>query len=194
MTTPSPHQLHQEGINLFRKGDVETAQEKLTQALEHTGEDARKAAEIYNDLGVINKELEDYAAAHNALDEASSRYDALDDKKGQAQTLGNRAAVLQAEGQLEEAVEMYKQSANLLEELGESEMAMYVWQAVSKLRTKQGQYIAAIGAYEEGVSNMPKRSFKRKVLEQILKAPGSLLGGAGKSQDEDEEEEEEDEK
>ena len=195
-TTPSPHKLHQEGINLFRKGDIESAQEKLTQALEHTGEDARKAAEIYNDLGVIYKQLENYPAAHNALDEAANRYDALDDKKGQAQTLGNRAAVLEAEGQLEEAVEMYKESAKLLEGLGESEMAMYVWQAVSKLRTKQGQYIAAIGAYEEGVSNMPKRSFKRKVLEQILKAPNSLLGGAGQSEepDEDEDEEDEDEK
>jgi hypothetical protein len=69
-------------------------------------------------------------------------------------------------------------------------MAMYVWQAVSKLRTKQGQYIAAIGAYEEGISNMPKRSFKRKVLEQILKAPNSLLGRVGQSEEPEEEDDE----
>jgi tetratricopeptide (TPR) repeat protein len=190
MTTSSPHQLHQEGINLFRRGNIDDAQKKLAQALEHVGEDTRKAAEIHNDLGVIYKQLEDYPAAHHALDEALSLFEKLDDKKGQAQTFGNRAAVLEAEGRLEEAVDLYKQSANLLEELGESEMAMYAWQAVSKLRTKQGQYIAAIGAYEEGVSNMPKRSFKRKVLEQILKAPGSLLGGAGKSEDTDDDEDE----
>ncbi len=60
-------------------------------------------------------------------------------------------------------------------------MAMYVWQAVSRLRMKQGQYIAAIGAYEEGVENMPKSSFKRKVIEQLLKTPGKLLGNPGKS-------------
>ena len=76
----------------------------------------------------------------------------------------------------------------MLEEIGESEMAMYVWQAVSRLRTKQGQYIAAIGAYEEGVSKMPKRSLKRKILERILKAPGALLGGPGSGNESDQKE------
>ena len=69
----------------------------------------------------------------------------------------------------------------MLEEIGESEMAMYVWQAVSRLRTKQGQYIAAIGAYEEGIENMPEGSLKRKVLQKIMKLPGSVLGLPGAS-------------
>jgi hypothetical protein len=73
----------------------------------------------------------------------------------------------------------------MLEEVGESEMAMYVWQAISKLRTKQGQYIAAIGAYEEGIENMPEGSLKRKVLQQILKLPGSMLGLSGGSNETD---------
>jgi hypothetical protein len=74
----------------------------------------------------------------------------------------------------------------MLEEIGENDMAMYVWQAVSRLRTKQGQYIAAIGAYEEGVSNMPQASMKRKILEKILRAPGSLLGYPAGSDEPDE--------
>lgn len=181
--------LHQQGINAFRKGNLETALEKLKQALEIAADDSREAAEIYNDLGVIYQQLEDYEAAYQALDEAEDRFTALADKKGQAQTLGNRAAVLEAEGSPDEAVEMYKMSAQMLEEIGESDMAMYVWQAVSKIRTKQGQYIAAIGAYEEGVSNMPKSSFKRKVLERILKTPASLIGGGTQENETDDEDE-----
>ncbi len=183
MTDTSATRLHKEGVALFRNDKVEEALQKLNEALQNTTEDSRGAAEIYNDLGVIYQKLEDYPAAHQALDEADARFLALDDKKGQAQALGNRAALYEAEGQLEEAVETYKESAVMLEEVGESEMAMYVWQAVSRLRTKQGQYIAAIGAYEEGVSHMPKSSFKRKVLEQILKAPGALLGRPGGGSD-----------
>lgn len=178
--------LHQEGVELFRKGKIEEALDRLNQALAAAADNSLHAAEIYNDLGVVHRELEDYPAAHQALDEANARFAALDNQKGLAQVLGNRAAVFEAEGQLEKAVDAYKESASMLEELGESEMAMYVWQAVSRLRTKQGQYIAAIGAYEEGVSKMPKSSFKRKVLEKILKAPASLLGGStagGKSDD-----------
>jgi tetratricopeptide (TPR) repeat protein len=138
---------------------------------------------------VTQKQLEDFPAAHKALDEAWNRFTELNDEKGQAQTLGNRAAVLEDEGLLEEAVEAYKQSATLLEEIGESEMAMYVWQAVSRLRMEQKQYIAAIGAYEEGVENMPEGSFKRKILQQLLKLPGNMLGGSVKSSPEPEEDE-----
>ena len=183
------HKLHQEGVKLFRAGKYEAALEKFQAALD-SETDPKHLAEIYNDVGVTHRELKDYPAAYLALNEAMARFTQLADRKGQAQTLGNRAAVYEAEGLAEEAVEAYKQSATLFEELGESELAMYVWQAVSRLRMKQGQYIAAIGAYEEGVDNMPQSSFKAKVLRQILKAPGSMIGGGGgKRQFGDEEEE-----
>ena len=181
--------LHKDGIKLFRRDKPEAAIEKFIEALEATDGDSRKSAEIYNDMGVAYRDMEEYPAAHNALDEAMSRFTELNDKKGQAQTLGNRGAVLQAQGELEKAVETYKESATMLEDVGENEMAMYVWQAVSKIRTKQGQYIAAIGAYEEGIDNMPQSSFKRKILRNILKTPSSLLGGPSLPDGEDDEDE-----
>lgn len=190
MSTSTAHSLHQQGIDLFRQDNPEAALEKLTAALEIAPTGSSKAAEICNDLGVVYRELDDYKSAHQSLDQAMNLFTQLDDAKGQAQTLGNRAAVLEAEEKLEDAVEMYKKSAAMFEDLGENDMAMYVWQAVSRLRTGQRQYIAAIGAYEEGVANMPKSSFKRKVLEKILKAPGAFLGGGGAA-DADEEDDEE---
>lgn len=176
MTQSPSKKLHEQGIDLFRKAKFEAALQKFNEALQAPEAQPKQVAEIYNDMGVTYKQLTDYPAAHQALDEAMARFTQIQDKKGQAQTLGNRGAVYEAEGRLEEAVETYKQSATILEELGESEMAMYVWQAISKLRTKQGQYIAAIGAYEEGIENMPEGSLKRKVLQQILKLPGGMLG------------------
>ncbi len=191
MAIKEADKLHKDGIKLFRRDKPDAAIEKFTEALEATEGDPRKSAEIYNDMGVAYRDLEDYPAAHNALDEAMSRFTELGDKKGQAQTLGNRGAVLQAQGELEKAVEVYKQSATILEDVGENEMAMYVWQAVSKIRTKQGQYIAAIGAYEEGIDNMPQSSFKRKILKNILKTPSTLLGGPSlPDSDEDEDDDE----
>jgi tetratricopeptide (TPR) repeat protein len=184
--------LHEEGVALFRKGKPAEALQKFNEALQNVEPSSRQTAEIYNDLGVTHKQLEDYPAAHRALDQAMEQFIALKDEKGRAQTLGNRAAVYEAEGLAEKAVETYKESAQIFETIGENDMAMYVWQAVSRLRMKQRQYIAAIGAYEEGVENMPEGSFKRKVLSQILKTPSSLLGG-GASQDEEEDEDEEDE-
>lgn len=170
-------ELHEAGIAQFRQGNMDAALSNLQEALQAAPESSRQQAEIYNDLGVVYRELEDYDAAFNALDEAMAIFKELNDAKGQAQTLGNLGALLEAEEDYETAVNSYKQSAKMLEELGESEMAMYVWQAISRLRTRQGQYIAALGAYEEGVENMPK-GFKRSTLEKLLKMPGKLLGGS----------------
>jgi tetratricopeptide (TPR) repeat protein len=178
---------HKEGVALFRAGKYAEALEKFEAALQGTT-DPKQMAEIYNDMGVAHRELEDYPAAYLALNEAMSRFTEMGDEKGQAQTLGNRAAVYESEGLIEEAVETYKQSAAIFEEIGQSEMAMYVWQAASRLRMKQGQYVAAIGAYEEGVDNMPKGSLKGKILRQILKVPGSMLGGGGNPAETDDEE------
>jgi len=168
--------LHSEGVALFRKGEPEAALEKLQAALPDAENNSRQQAEIYNDLGVVYRELEDYEAAHDALDQALGRFLALNDQKGQAQTWGNRGAILEAEEEYEDAVAAYKQSAQMLEGVGENDMAMYVWQAISRLRTNQGQYLAAIGAYEEGVDNLPQGSFKKTILQKILRAPGKFIG------------------
>lgn len=186
MNSPSVQKLHEQGVQHFRQGKFEAALEQFQAALATA--DEQKAAEIYNDIGVVYRQLENYPAAHQALDEAMSRFERLAHQKGQAQTLGNRAAVYEAEGAVEEAIETYKQSATMLEEIGESELAMYVWQAVSRLRLKQKQYIAAIGAYEEGVENMPDRSLKKKFLRRLLRMPGSMLGGLGGGSKPDQEE------
>ncbi len=191
MSNPQANKLHKEGVDLFRNDNPDGALDKLNKALQLAPEKSRQAAEIYNDLGVVYKELDNLEAGHEALDKAMALFTALDDEKGQAQTLGNRGALLEAEEEYEEAVETYKQSATMFQDLGENDMAMYVWQAVSRLRTRQGQYIAAIGAYEEGVENMPASSFKKRILKQILKAPGSLLGGGGSSPASDEEDNDE---
>lgn len=183
MTNSTSKKLHEQGVTLFRKGKHEAALQKFTEALQAAEGQPRQLAEIYNDIGVTYKQLADYPAAHQALDEAMARFEQLADKKGQAQTFGNRASIYEAEGLTEQAVEYYKKSAAMLEEVGESEMAMYVWQAVSRLRMKQRQYIAAIGAYEEGIDNMPANSLKRKFLRQLMKLPGNMLGGsAGESE------------
>lgn len=189
MSNSSGRKIHEQGVALFRQEAYPAALEKFEEALRNA-DDSRHSAEIYNDIGVTQTRLENYGAAHLALDEAMARFTELDDQKGQAQTLGNRAALFQAEDLLDDAVETYKQSATMFERAGENEMAMYVWQAVSRVRMKQGRHIEAIGAYEEGVDNMPKGSFKRTILQKILRMPGALLGtgsSAGDEPDEDEE-------
>ncbi|MDM8521233.1 tetratricopeptide repeat protein [Anaerolineales bacterium HSG6] len=175
----SAKKLHEDAVALFREEDYDSAIEVFEAALESAADDPNRQALIYNDMGVTHKQLDDYSAAHTALDKAVELFEAQEDYKGLAQTVGNRAMVYEAEGELEDAVEHYRASAAKLEELGENEAAMYVWQALSRLRLKEKQYIAAIGAYEEGIENMPQGSFKRKVLQKLLKLPTNLINRGG---------------
>ncbi|MFQ5612833.1 MAG: tetratricopeptide repeat protein [Anaerolineae bacterium] len=171
--------LHQQGIQQFRDGAYEAAARTFSQALDMAlaGDNPAKAAEISNDLGVVRRQLEDHDGAFEALNNALAHYTRTGDKKGQAQTLGNLAAVYEATEQFEEAVGAYKSAAALFEEVGESELAMYTWQALSRLRMRQGRWVEAIGAYEEGVDNMPDRSLKKGFLQRLLRLPGNFLGG-----------------
>ena len=55
----NPTKLHKEGVTLFRAGNYAEALEKLEIALQNET-DPKHIAEIYNDVGVTHKELEDF--------------------------------------------------------------------------------------------------------------------------------------
>lgn len=170
--------LQKEGVDAFRAGDYELALSKFEAMIEAAAEAGKldKRAEALNDLGVIRKQLDDIPGALEALNEALAYYQEVDDERGEAQVLGNFGMVEEAAGQFDDAVQSYLDSAAIFEELGESEMAMYSWQALSRLRLKQKEWVGAISAYEEGISHLPDNSFKKKMLQQVLKFPYKFLG------------------
>ncbi|RME48286.1 MAG: tetratricopeptide repeat protein, partial [Caldilineae bacterium] len=170
-------QLQQEGVNAFRQGDYETAQarfEAMIAAAEAENNPA-KAAEGLNDLGVVRKQLGDLPGAFEALEKALAYYQDADDERGEAQVLGNLGMVEEAAGRYEDAVQSYLDSAAIFEELGDDEMAMYAWQALSRLKLRQKEWVSAIAAYEEGIAHLPDSSIKKKLLQKLLQFPGKFM-------------------
>jgi tetratricopeptide (TPR) repeat protein len=72
---------YEQGVKLFRQGKNEAALEKFKEALAQATGDSLREAEIYNDIGVVYKQLGDYPAAYAALNEATSRFERLDNEK-----------------------------------------------------------------------------------------------------------------
>lgn len=170
--------LQKAGINAFRAGDYETAAqtfEALLQVAEQEGNEA-KMAEALNDLGVIYKQLGDIDGAIGAIDTAIEKFQAIDNLKGEAQAWGNLAATQEAAEQYDEAVANYMEAAAIFQEIGENDLAMYSWQALSRLRLRQKEWVAAIAAYEKGIAQLPDNSIKKKVLQQVLKMPEKIVG------------------
>ena len=170
--------LQKEGVDAFRAGNYELAEEKFLALIDAAtaANDPAKVAEAHNDLGVVRKQLGDIDGALIALDFALDYYQSVDDERGEAQVLGNFGMVEEAAGKYEDAIQSYLDSAAIFEELGDSEMAMYSWQALSRLRLKNKDWINAIAAYEEGIARLPDSSIKKKIVQTLLKTPQKLLG------------------
>lgn len=169
--------LHKDGIKAFRAGDYELAQEKLLSLVQVATEenDLAKVAEANNDLGVVRKQLDDIDGALEALHKALKYYQDNDDELGEAKVLGNFGMVEESAEKYEDAIQSYLDSATIFEELGNSEMAMYSWQALSKLRLKNKEWLAAIAAYEAGIAHLPDSSFKKKTIQALLKTPSKFF-------------------
>jgi hypothetical protein len=52
---------------------------------------------------------------------------------------------------------------------------MFVWQALSRMRLKQKEWLPAIAAYEEGIEAMPEGSLKKGLLKRLMTLPGNWL-------------------
>jgi len=172
-------QLHNSGVAAFRSQRFDEAAQLLAQAhaAAETEKNPAKAAEILNDLGVIQRELGQLEMAESTLDQAFQIFVELGDSKGQAQATGNLANVFEGQERYQEAVDAYKQSAEMFEASGESDLAMYSWQALSRLHLQQKNWLGAIASYEEGVEQMPEGSVKKGLLQRIIQLPGKWLGG-----------------
>jgi tetratricopeptide (TPR) repeat protein len=172
-------QLHNSGITAFRSQKYEEAAHLLQQAYAaaQKEQNPQKAGEILNDLGVIQRELDELEAAEATLEEAYKIFSQLGDSKGQAQTTGNMANVFEAQQRYQEAVDAYKQSAKMFEAVGEGDLAMYAWQALSRLQLQQKNWLGAIASYEEGIEQMPEGSMKKGILQRIIQLPGKWLAG-----------------
>jgi tetratricopeptide (TPR) repeat protein len=166
------------GIEAFKVGDYEEAKAYFEGALEAaTAEnDRKKMAEALNDLGVVYRELDDIDNALQVLEQALQHYQDMDDERGEAITLGNLGKAEESAGKIDDAVQSYLDSAAIFEELGETEMAMFCWQALSRLKLNQKDWLGAITAYEEGIAHLPDKSIKKKILQKVLKAPTRFLG------------------
>ncbi len=172
------NKLHQEGVDAFRAGNYDLAHKKFLALVDaaNGAKNPAKAAEALNDLGVVRKQLGNLDGAFEALEKALAYYQGVDDERGEAQVLGNFGMVEEAAGKYEDAIQSYLDAATIFEELGDSEMAMYSWQALSRLRLKQKDWVNAIAAYEEGIAHLPDNSIKKKILQTLLKTPYKFLG------------------
>lgn len=93
----------------------------------------------------------------------------------QAMALGNQAAALEGLNQLDKAVSLYNQSAELLKVLGEAELRAYVLQSVSAIQLRRGQFMEAYTTMGVGVMGLDKPNLSQKILKSLIQLPFKFI-------------------
>jgi tetratricopeptide (TPR) repeat protein len=104
-------------------------------------------------------------------------FEQVGDHKSQGMVVGNLGALAESRNRNEQAVALYKQAIALFEVAGEADLAGETWRALSRLRMKQGQWFAALGAYDAGLAGVKHLTPTQRMLRRLLKTSRRLMGG-----------------
>ena len=176
----SAEQLGREGENAYRRGDFGAAERSFLAAADSyraAGQELM-ALEMQNNRSVVLLAAGRASEALQAAENCAEKFAEAGDVKRRALALGNQAAALEALKRLDEALLVYQQSADLLKRIGESELRLYVMQAISKIQFRSGRQLQALASMQAGVEGLKKPTLKQRLLKRLLRLPLSALGAA----------------
>jgi tetratricopeptide (TPR) repeat protein len=173
----NPQQLADEGQAEYNKGEYLSAARLYKAAADgylSAGDDLL-AAEMANNCSVAFLKAGKAEYAMEAVKDTDRVFAEKGDSLRQAMALGNQAAAWEGLKQLDNAVITYGQSAELLKQLGESELRAYVLQSISSIQLRRGQYLEAYGTMGEGVMGLDRPNLKQKLLQSLMQLPFKFL-------------------
>ncbi len=166
-----PQELSKQATTAYNDGEYAIAAGLFAQAAEshaRLGNDL-DAVEMQNNQSVALLQAGDAANALAVVRGTSALFKDAGDIRRAGFALGNEAAALQALERFDEALTLYHQSADLLEQAGEDQMRATVMHSISALQLKTGKYIDAVASMQNGLAGVEKPSIKQKLMKALLR-------------------------
>ena len=175
-STPQQHQ--DEAVSLFQQGQYRDALARFETAVSLCAAQGDKAgqAEMLNNIGVVHRILKQYQAAATALQQAAEIFAELNDLNHQGQTLGNLGDLYAAQRQREDAARAYSNAAALFAQCNDGSKQSQVLRALSLLKIRQGQWVAAMLHMNQSLEVKPRRSPADWLLRFLLRLVIALMG------------------
>jgi tetratricopeptide (TPR) repeat protein len=128
-----------------------------------------------NNASVAWMRAGDARAALQACDGTDAVFAAAGDLRRQAIALGNQATALEGLGQWKQAIDKYEHSADLLERVGDKELASITFQSLSALQLKHNRQIDAMVSMQDSLANKSKLTAKETFLRRLLRMAAQLM-------------------
>jgi tetratricopeptide (TPR) repeat protein len=177
METVNPKQLADEAQAEYSKGEYLSAAKLFIAAADgySATDDEILAAEMANNCSVAFLKSGDAKSALEVVKGTDKVFGSHGEMLRQAMALGNQAAALEGLKRLDEAVEAYGRSAELLNEIGEFELRAYVQQSISAIKLRKGRYLEAFAFMHDGVSKIDNPNLRQRMLKSLMKLPFKFL-------------------
>jgi len=176
----SANQLIKDAKAAYKQGDFLAAARLYNAAADsyRTSGDLLTAAEMCNNCSVAYLQGGDSQAALGAVQDTPALFAAAGDLRRQGLALGNLASALEASGRLDEARDAYQQSADVLQQAGESQLRSNVLQSLSTLQMRTGHQLEALATMQAGIEQIEKPTVQQRALKKLLRMPFKLLNGS----------------
>jgi tetratricopeptide (TPR) repeat protein len=138
--------------------------------------DHLNAAEMSNNRSVCLLRSGNYQAALSSSKGTEKVFAKVGDFRRQAMALGNQAAAYEAMQRNDEAISLYQQSNELLKQIDDHELRLYVLQSLSGLQLKRRQYLQALATMQAALDIKQNLTLRERILKKLLQFVFSLLG------------------
>lgn len=177
----TPQDLYRTGQAAYRRKEFLEAAEafKASAAGYELLNDPLTAAEMRNNSSVAFLQADSPQAAYEMAYGTPEIFATSGDPAREGMAWGNIGSALEGLKRIEEALEAYTTSADLLQQAGESEARLRVIQALSALQLQSGKRIQALSTMQAGLEDIEKPTLKQKALKKLLHMPFDLLNRSG---------------
>jgi tetratricopeptide (TPR) repeat protein len=165
--------LQKQGKKAFENEQYENAARLFVQAVQiqkNAGDEAGAAESANNASVAFLKAGLPSEAMQSALG-TDETFAHTGDVRRQGIAIGNIASAHEALGNLDVALECYRQSADLLKEAGDGEYLSFALQNLSTLQLRTGHQLEALATMQGSLENRKKLSLRDRILKKFLNAP-----------------------
>ena len=163
--------LADQGKQEYIKGAFDAAADLFSQAAlaYENVQDELNAAEMKNNQSVALLKAGKAEAALHATDGTEAVFQKAGDLKRQGIAIANRAAALEGQKKLSEAMDEYNRAADIFEEIGEGDMHSMVRKATAEIFLKRGYIANTQMDVLDSLRLAEKPTFTQRILKFLMR-------------------------
>lgn len=173
----APQSLSQQAAEAYQLGDFEQAASHFGAAAEAflNAGNLLDAAEMKNNASVCLLRAGKKQEAYDIVTDTYQVFAEHADTRRKALALGNEASALEALGRREAAMELFKQSAQAFQEIGDDESFATVSTNLAKMQMTSGKFVDGVLTMWVGLSGLKNPSMSQRILKFLYSILARML-------------------